>query len=200
MKKKISELSPEEQVKLRAYNREQKQKSRSNQKAALYVPTADEAADAFAIDFPEREKELSAYAKQFSNKVAEELGRDLGSPQKDPLGNVLGRDHDEEFTVDRVARCLLGLKKNWVQEVRDPDGELVAGRYFADSSGSMVESAHRYNLKQSQTFSQLYTELLGILDKRYGRQQTKDAAIIREELAEMYVLPPLSELPKPERR
>jgi hypothetical protein len=69
MKKKISELSPEEQVKLRAYNREQKQKSRSNQKAALYVPTADEAADAFAIDFPEREKELSAYAKQFSRAL-----------------------------------------------------------------------------------------------------------------------------------
>src|ERR1700674_798836 len=200
MKKKISELSPEEQVQLRAYNREQKQKSRANQKAALYVPTADEAADRFAIDFPEREKELSAYAKQFSNKVAEELGRKFGGPQKDPLGNVVRWDHDEEFTVDRVARCLLGLKKNWVQEVRDPDGELVSGLYFADASGTIVESAHHHNLNQSQTFSQLYTEFLGILDRRYGRQQTKDAAIIRAELAGTYVLPPLPEMPKPERR
>jgi hypothetical protein len=200
MKKRIADLSPEEQERVRKYNREQKQKSRANQKAALYVPTPDEAAVAFAIDFPEREMELSAYVNQFSNKVVEELGRKLGSPKKDPSGNVVGWDHDEEFTVDRVARCLLALKKNWIQKVRHPEGDMVAGSYFADSFGSVVESAHRHNLKQSQTFSQLYTEILGILEKRYGYQQTKDAAIIRAELAGTYVLPPLSELPKPEQR
>jgi hypothetical protein len=189
MKKKISELSPEEQEKLRTYNREQKQKSRAKQKAALYVPTADEAADAFAIDFPEREKELSAYIKQFSNKVVEELGRTLGSPQKDRLGNVVGWDNDEEFTADRVARCLLGLKKNWVQKVRDPEGELVAGSYFADSFGSVVESVHRHGLKNSETFRLLYRELLEMLARRYGSQQTGDVAIIRAELAGEYPTP-----------
>jgi hypothetical protein len=198
MKKKISELSPEEQEKVRAYNREQKAKSRANQKAAAYIPTANEAADRFAIDFPEREKELNAYVEQFSNKVVEELGRNLGSPQKDPSGNVVGWDHDEEFTVDRIARCLLGLKKNWIQKVRCPEGELVAGLYFADSSGSVVESAHRHGLKMSQTFNLLYRELLEMLDRHYGCQQTQDAATIRAELAGTYVLPPLPELPKPE--
>jgi hypothetical protein len=189
MRKRIADLSPEEQENIRTYNREQKAKSRANQKAAAYIPTANEAADRFAIDFPEREKELSAYVKQFSNKVVEELGRKLGSPQKDPLGNVVGWDHDEEFTVDRVARTLLALKKNWIQKVRHPEGDMVSGSYFADSFGSVVESAHRRGLKNSETFRLLYRELLEILDKRYGRQQTGDATIIRAELAGEYPTP-----------
>src|ERR1700686_359837 len=115
MKKKISELSPEEQERVRKYNREQKQKSRANQQAQAYIPTADEAADGFAIDYPDRAKELIAYVKQFSYKVVEELGRKLGSVQRDPLGNAVGWDHSEEFTVDWVARTLLGLKNNWIQ-------------------------------------------------------------------------------------
>ena len=198
MKKRIADLPPEEQERVRKYNREQKQKSRAKQKADAYIPTADEAADAFSIDFPEREKELSAYVKLFSNKVVEELGRELGAPQKDRLGNVVGWDHDEEFTVDRVARCLLGLKNNWIQKVRCPEGELVAGSYFADSSGGIVESAHRHGLKNSETFRLLYRELLEILDKRYGSQQTQDATTIRGELAGTYALPPVPELTKQE--
>src|ERR1700680_4668610 len=142
--------------------------------------------------------ELNAYVNQFSNKVVEELGRKLGSPKKDPSGNVVGWDHDEEFTVDRVARCLLALKKNWIQKVRHPEGDMVAGSYFADSFGSVVESAHRRGLRKSQSFNLLYRGLLEILDKRYGSQQTQDAAIIRAELAGTYVLPALPELPKPD--
>src|SRR6267143_4782123 len=110
MKKRIAEHSPEEQERIRKYNREQKQKSREAQKAARYIPTADEVFDAFPVELPERTKQLSEYAEQFSNKVVEELRRELGSPHKDPLGNVVGYDHSEEFVVDRVARCLLSLK------------------------------------------------------------------------------------------
>ena len=127
MKKRIADLSPEEQERVRKYNREQKQKSRANQKAQVYIPTADEAADSFAADHPERVKDLDAYVKEFTANVTEELGRGLGQPQIDPSGNVIGFDHDEDFTVDRVARCLLGLKHGWVQRVREPDGELVSG-------------------------------------------------------------------------
>ncbi len=194
MKKRIADLSPEEQETVRAYNREQKQKSRAAQKAARYIPTADEVFDAFPVEFPERTKQLSEYAEQFSNKVVEELRRELGSAQKDPLGNVVGYDHSEEFVVDRVARCLLSLKKGWVQKVQE--GELVSGLYFPESSGSVVEAAHRYGLKHSQTFSQLYFELLKTLDKRYQHEQTEDAAIIRAELAGEYVLK--LPMPKPE--
>jgi len=196
MKKRIAEHSPEEQERIRKYNREQKQKSREAQKAARYVPTADEVSDAFAIKFPEQVKALNAYVKEFSNKVVTELGRDLGSPQKDLLGNVVGYDHDEQFTVDRVARCLLSLKQGWGQKVQE--GELVAGQYFSDSSGTMVESANRHILKNSPTFNTAYFELLKMLDKRYGREQTNDAAVVRAELAGTYVLPPTPELPKAE--
>ena len=44
-------------------------------------------------------------------------------------------------------------------------------RYFADSFGSVVESAHRHDLRKSQTFN-FYRELLEMLDRRCGRQQT----------------------------
>ena len=63
MKKRIADLSPEEQEKVRAYNRAQKAMSRAKQKAARYVPTANEAADSFAADHPERAKELDQYVK-----------------------------------------------------------------------------------------------------------------------------------------
>src|SRR5258706_10721363 len=125
MKKRIADMSPEEQETVRSYNRAQKQKSRENQKTARYIPAADEVFDAFPVEFPEREKELDVYVKQFSNKVVEELGRGLGGPRKGPLGNAVGWDLDEEFTVDRVARILLGLKKGWVQNVENPEGEVV---------------------------------------------------------------------------
>jgi hypothetical protein len=198
MKKRIADLTPEEQQKVRAYNREQKQKSREKQKADASVPAASEASDTFAIDFTERRNTLTSYVKEFQAKVVEELGRGLGAPQRGSSGNVTGWDNDEEFTIDRVARCLLGLKNNWVQKVSDPVGELVAGMYFADAASSMIESANRHGLKQSHTFSQLYVELLKMLDRRYGHEQTDDAQIIKAELAGEYVLPPLPELPKPE--
>jgi hypothetical protein len=198
MKQRIADLSPEEQERVRKYNRDQKRKSREKQKADHYIPTADEWTDSFAIDFPEKEHTLDTYVKEFQAKVVGELGRGLGAPQRDSPGNVTGWDNDEEFTVDRVARCLLGLKKNWIQQVRDPDGELVSGLYFADASGTIVESANRHSLKNSPTFNTAYFELLKILDRRYGREQTGDAAIIRAELAGTYILPPLPELPKPE--
>ena len=85
-------------------------------------------------------------------------------------------------------------KKGWVQKVQE--GELVSGLYFLESSGAVVEAAHRYGLKQSQTFGQLYFELLKTLDKRYRHEQTEDAAVIRAELAGEYVLK--LPVPKPE--
>ena len=191
MKKRISELPLEEQERIRKYNREQKQKSREKQKTESYNPSADEWTDSFAIDFPERAKELRAYAKAFAAKVMEELGgRKLGCAQKDLSGNVTGWDNDEEFTVNRVAWLSLSLKNNWIQKVQE--GELFGGLYFADCSGSMVESANRHSLKNSPTFNTAYIELLKMLDKRYGCEQTKDAAIIQAELAGTYGKRPMS--------
>jgi hypothetical protein len=183
---RIADMTPEEQEAQREKWRQEKQAERAEKKRQAYVPTADEWADEFAAT--EHAKILDAHVKEFSNKVVGELGRNLGGPQKDSIGNVVGYDYDEEFTVDCVARTLLGLKKNWVQEVRSPDGEIIAGLYFADSLGNVVESAHRHGLKKSQTFSLLYRELLEILDKRYGHESTYDARAIKAELAGEYVL------------
>jgi hypothetical protein len=184
MKKRIADLSPEEQEKVRAYNRAQKAMSRAKQKAMRYVPTASEAFDSYAANHPDRVKELDVYVKDFAAKVSKELCRELGSIE-------------EECVIDRVARCVLGLKRGWVDEVMEPFGEIVSGKYFADVSGDMVESANRHGLKQSSTFAATYRELLEMLDKRYGYERTEDAAIIRAELAGTYALPPLPE-PKPE--
>ena len=109
------------------------------------------------------------------------------------------RNSEEVSVVDRVARCLLGLKRGWVQEVTQPDGDLISGSYFADVSGDIVESAHWHGLKESPAFVEPYTELLKLVgSRRYGNQPTEDAAIVKAELAGTYVLPPLPELPKPE--
>jgi hypothetical protein len=202
MKKKITDLTPEEREAQRDKWREEKRHERQEKHRAAYIPTAEEWADEFAAT--ERAKTLDAYVKQFSSKVVEELGRELGGPHKDSMGNVVGYDYDEEFTVDRVARTLLGLKKNWVHEVRSPDGEMVAGLYFADSFGGVVESAHRHGLKQSPVFAASFRDLLEMLNKRYGSQHTDDATAVRAELAGTYVyVPPQPKLvpksePKPE--
>jgi hypothetical protein len=169
MKKTISELTPEEQDKIRAYNRENKRKSREAQKAAQ-TPSAEEWTWNFADNFSEQYKELNAYVTQMEEKVAEELGRGLGS-------------YDETYTVDRVARTLFSLKKNsdpWVREVHSPNGTVVGGLYFPEALGSdLIASAHRLGLKKSPTFAALYLDLLRILDKKFGHQRTGDAFEVR---------------------
>ncbi len=172
-KMKVADMTPEEQEAQRDKWRLEKQAEREEKRKAEYIPTANEWIDQFDADFPEQAKTLAAHVKEFSSKVAEELGRELGYVD------------DDGYTLDRVARTLLGLKKSWVKEVLN--GEIVAGLYFADSFGSVVESAHRYGLKQSPTFARSFLELLKMLNKRYGDQKTKDAAVIRAELAGTYV-------------
>lgn len=175
----------------REYDREHKAKSRAKKKAlvkAAEILTANEASALFAEQYPERVQELDQYMEDFAAKVSEELGREFG------FQTPTGPNHDEEFTVDRVARILVGLKKNWTQKVRVNGelAELVSGFYFADTCGDLVEISNRYGLKASATFAGMYRELLEMLDRRYGRQPTK------AELDGTYILPPLPELPKPE--
>lgn len=191
MRRRIADLSPEEQENVRAYNREKKRESRQKQRLATYIRTAEEWSDEFASSFPEQVNELNAYVKELSDRIVEELGRKLGNPQKDSTGNVVGWNYDEEYTVDRVGRTLLGLKKGWVRRVWCPEGELVAGSYFADADCSfasdVIESAYRHGLKQSPTFVASFRELLELLNKSYGRQQNQDSAAVRAELAGTYV-------------
>jgi hypothetical protein len=187
---RISEMTPEQQAARREYNREQKRKSRANQKTAAYVPTADE--------WTWKAAEVREYEKQVGQKVAEELGRistfeTYGwSREKFAESFPLGCGTPEAYAVDQVARTLFGFKKNtsvWVHEVQDPNGIIVTGFYFPDVLGSeIVEAAHLYGLERSQTFSTLYRELLQILDKRYGKEPTEHARDITAELADQYVL------------
>jgi hypothetical protein len=184
MKKKISELTPEEQENIRAYNRENKRKSREKQRA-VKPPSADEWTWNFVDNFPEQDKELKAYVRQIEEKVVEELGPGLGTG-------------DETYTVDGVARTLFCLKKNsdpWVRQVHSPNGIIVGGIYFPEALGSeLVSSAHKLGLKKSPTFNALYLELLRILDKKFGHMQAGDAyelgctADIKAELAGTYSL------------
>jgi hypothetical protein len=189
---KISEMTPEQIEAKRKYDREAKQRSRAKQKAARPIPTYDEATAGFAADFPQRAQELDEFVKDFVARVETELGRKLDSNQEYP--HVW--DGDEGYTVDRVARIVHGLRKGWIQKLRDGD-EIVSGAYFADVSGSVVESVNHHGLKQSPTFAARYQEFLEMLNRRYGRQPTPDAAVVRAELSGTYTLPPQPE-PKPE--
>jgi hypothetical protein len=186
---KLKEMTPEQR---REYNREQKAKSRAAKKEAernAQVPTADQAAESFRAEYPERVKELDSYVQEFASKVSEELGR--------PLETIA-----EYFVIDRVPRCLLGLKRGWVQRVQIGAvvGELVGGMYFADACGDMVEDANRFGLRKSPTFDSAYIELLELVVKRYGKiiPVSFDIQAARAELDGKYKLPEPPESPKPE--
>jgi hypothetical protein len=181
MKKRIVDLSPEEQDKVRAYNRKQKQQSREKQRAAAHIPTANEWFDSFPVRFPEESAGLDAHCKHILKTIQEELP---------DFPKEYQANSEAEYIVDLVARTLLALKKNWIREVHSPDGLLVGGMYFPDALGSViVDATHRYSLERSQTFAGLYRELLATLDKRYGLESTYDARAIKAELAREYVFP-----------
>lgn len=200
-KKKISDMTPEEQAVQRALWRESQAERREEIRKATNIPTADESRDEFAAT--EHHKTLNVYVRQLLAKVEEELGHRVRSVRViTGPGPYDYFDDDGEYTVDRVARTLLGLKKNWVQEVRSPDGERIAGSYFIDGCSfatNVIESVHRHGLKQSPIFAASFHELLELLHKRYSRQRDQQIGIVRAELAGTYVYePPALPEPKPE--
>ena len=172
-RKLASEMTPDELEQQREKWRLEKQAEREEERKNAYVPSLDEYRDSFDQEYPQHSEQLNQYAKEFAAKVNEELGRSNG-----PIGN-------EDYVLDFVARCSLGLKKQWVKQVLSPEGEIVAGTYYADSSGQIVEFANRYHLKQSETFRVAYFEFLELVNKRYGKEKTKDAPVIRAELAQL---------------
>jgi hypothetical protein len=171
-RKKLSEMTVEER---RTYNAQMKQRSRQRQRQRTVTPTADEWADEFRKQHPGQATESDQYANEFAKSVLSEL--------------QIKSSYAIDACLDQVTRTSLGLKRNWVRDVQAPNGEMVAGMYFADSLGeTIVRDAHVYGLEQSPTFSAAYRELLEILDKKYGHEQTKDARVIRQELLGEYML------------
>jgi len=197
MKKKIGDLTPEEQEKVRAYNREQKRRSRANQKAESYIPSVEEWSWNWSENFPVQNRELNAYEQDFSRKVLEELGREF-RPYSSPELETLS-------WVAVTSYCFKKKDSPWVREVASPDGIKVGGLFYPDVLGSdLVANTHRFGLETSATYVALYRELLRILDKKCGHERTEDAAAVRAELAGTYVyVPPQPKLvpksePKPE--
>jgi hypothetical protein len=185
---RISEMTPEQQAARREYNREQKRKSRANQKAAAYTPTADEWCDEFSAS--EQYNELDSHTKRFVKVVAEELGREIKDPRF-PLGYIT----PEADIVEQVAWVLHSFRKNLIQRVDDPVGEIFGGMFFADSIGSnVVAGTHKLNLEQSSTYSITCRELLVLLDRRYGQNGDTNSIAVKAELSGEYTLPE----PKPE--
>ena len=171
-RKKLSEMTPEERTE---YQRLAKRRSRERQRQRTVTPTADEWAEQFSKQHPALQTELDQYANEFAKSVLCEL--------------QIKSSYAIDACLDQVARTSLGLKRNWVRDVQAPNGEMVAGMYFADSLGeTIVRDAHMYGLEQSPTFSAGYRELLRILDEKYGYEQTKDAHAIKAELNGSFVL------------
>ena len=168
---RIADLPLDEQNRIRQYNREAKKRSREKQKEAQ-TPSYDEAFENFP---PEHTKAMSEHVNEFLAKVKSELNiKRFGSYQDNQAA---------ESAIHQVAWTLFAFKRNWVQQVHSPSGELVGGTYFADSLGAdIVSAAHRYGLMNSPTFAALFQELLSILDKRYGDEDTKHSRAVRQEL------------------
>jgi len=167
----------------RQYDRTAKQRSRSKAKQlGPQTPTADEWRDQFPKQYPAQQTELDRYATEFAESVLSEL--------------QVNSSHEIDACLDQVSRSLHGLKRGWLREVQTPAGELVSGAYFPDALGTIVYDAHRYDLEASPTFSGAYRELLKILDKKYGHEQTKDTRAIKAELDGTYALPPEPEIPR----
>jgi len=168
---RIAELPLDEQNRIRQYNREAKKRSREKQKQAQ-MPSYDEAFDNFP---PEHTNALRQHVKEVATAVKSELGVEgLGGYQDNQAA---------ESAIHQLAWTLFAFKRNLVQQVHSPPGELVGGTYYADSLGAdIVTSAHRYSLLNSATFAALFNELLPILHQRYGDEDTKHSRAVREEL------------------
>src|SRR6266404_9751198 len=76
-KKRISEMTPEEQAEQRRIWAEDQAQRREEKRKAAYIPTAEEWRDEFAAT--EHHKTLNVHVKQFLAKVEEELGHKVGS-------------------------------------------------------------------------------------------------------------------------
>lgn len=179
----------------RQIDREQKRKLRAEQRLA-YIPTADEWCDEFA-ESPAY-KELRTATLQFRNTVAKELGYE-DKDERYPLG-----EPEAEATY-RTMWTLLSFRKNLIKTVRNPEGEVFGGLFFADVIGAdLVHVVHERGFTRSQTFREAYFELLRLLDKRYGNNSAdlnsyegRSAAAVSDELAGNYLFVPR---PKPEPR
>jgi hypothetical protein len=146
--------------------------------------------------YPAQAAELREFEKEISRKIADEIGyvssfETYGWPREKyaeafPLGH-----HPAEETVHRVAHTLFAFRKDtpiWLRKVTE--GIVAAGLYFPDMLGyEIVSAAHRFNLEISPTYSEVYRELLGLLDARFGSNRDRNSLAIKQELARKFVLP-----------
>jgi hypothetical protein len=182
MRKRISELGEEQQKKIRDASREYKRKQRADEKLAR-TPTHDDWTWNWGERFPAQYTELRAHEKQFSAKVAEELGRELSSLEEETLS-----------WASITSYCLKKDSSPWVREVSDPKGIIYGGLFYADVLGDdLVRNTHRFELEKSPSYANLYRDLLAALDKKFGENshgydpsEAESARDIKAELAGAY--------------
>jgi hypothetical protein len=102
-----------------------------------------------------------------------------------------------------TAYCFRKKDSPWVREVNNPNGFIVGGLFYPDVLGSgLVTNTHRFGLERSATYAGLYRELLTILDKKFGRNDSgsegASASDIKAELSGTYVLPAPPQLKQPD--
>ena len=181
---RISEMTSEEQDRVRKYNREAKKRERDRDRQ-------DKEKSASLYELPEaQQKALRKHAQDTANTITADFGLEK-LPRPDG------------YIVDGVASVLCGLEKNFTQKVHNPPGILVGG-YFPDAMASeAIEHVHRFpHLLNSVTFATLYDKFLQAVVK--WSKKADDYATpefvqdVKAELAGTYVLPRLPEIPKPE--
>jgi len=186
---KLSEMTPEQQERVRKYNREAKKRERDRdrqEKEKSAIPNAR--------DYTMPEVQQNALRKH-AQDVAKTITADLGL-QKLP--------RQDGYIVDGVACVLFGLETGITQKVYEPFGMLVGGYYFPDAIASeTIEHIYRFpHLLQSATFADLYDRFLQAVvrwSKKADDYATPEfVQDVKAELAGTYVLPRLPEIPKPE--
>ena len=146
--------------------------------------------------YPAQAAELREFEKEISRKIADEIGyvpifESFGWPREKyaeafPLGH-----HPAEETVHRVAQTVFAFRKDtpvWVRKVSE--GIVTAGNCFPDVLGyEIVSATHKHNLKISPTYSDVYRELLELLDQHFGSNRDRNSIAIKQELTGKFVLP-----------
>lgn len=175
-------IASEEMIEVkRRGNRERQADYRERVRLATTEVTADEFFDAFHVRFPAQHAAISKYAKEFEAAVA----RELGVEKIDDVAPCSPGSEDIVYTLDRVATILYCFQHDVIHRVTlsGTSAEFFGGTYYADVLGDkLVKETHRFDLERSATYSAAYRELLGLLDRRYGRNNDENSNAVRAEL------------------
>lgn len=182
--KTVDQLSPEELEARRKYDRERKATKRAEEKQVQEKAEAQEFSSVFEQYFASPEyREVAKYVFDTLEKIYQEL-------QMEPLSTF----HYVAEHMEIALTLHYALDKN-LQRQTDK-GPFFGGHYPDVAGQDIVRARHQLDLTRSETFSDIYWDLLRKLDKMYSDNITSmdlvykaNAQAIKDELSGTYIYP-----------